>query len=77
MESHIAAFRANGIDRALLDQFTDADLRELGLNIGERKRFRAALSATKPAEGEQHPTVAERRPLTVVFVDLVDLLEPR
>jgi len=72
LEAHSEAFVAHGIDRGMLDQLTDADLRELGLNIGERKRFRAALASTRTGDADQPRTIAERRPLTVVFVDLVD-----
>lgn len=78
------AFRDNDIDASLLPALTDGDLRELGmLSLGHRKRLLAAISElTKPAEGSSAdlPTSppaasvapqAERRQLTVMFVDLV------
>ncbi len=62
-----AAFEAQGIDQVDLKDLTDADLRELGLTIGERKRFRRTLeiSTVSVASGEV-------RPLTLAFFDLVD-----
>ncbi|WP_237050733.1 ATP-binding protein [Microvirga ossetica] len=72
------AFRDNDIDASLLPTLTDGDLRELGiLSLGHRKRLLAAIpELTKP--DEEKPKVvldrtpqAERRQLTVMFVDLV------
>lgn len=73
LKAHIAAFRSQGITDEQLDDLTEADLRELGLTIGERKRFGNALRAR---QAEHQPQVlattrAERRPLTMMFVDLV------
>ncbi|MBV9251095.1 MAG: hypothetical protein JO227_17825, partial [Acetobacteraceae bacterium] len=68
--ARIAAFKAHGITSEQLGQLTDADLRELGLTIGERKRFRAELPRFHAA-GEGAGIRAERRPLTIMFVDLV------
>jgi class 3 adenylate cyclase/predicted ATPase len=68
---HVAAFRAERIAPDQLSEMTDADLRELGLVLGDRIRFRQALARIDLAPD---PTglVAERRPLTVAFFDLVD-----
>jgi len=75
----VETFRAQGITLNEVRDLTDDDLRELGLTIGERIRFRRALVAlddrtlpTTPAEPALAETRAERRPLTVMFVDLVD-----
>ena len=70
----IAAFREQGISIDQLDDLTDDDLRELGLTIGERKRFRRALDGRQPEHQPQvlATTRAERRPLTMMFVDLVN-----
>jgi len=89
----IAAFRENRITQDQLPDLTEADLRELGLTIGERKRFLRALAERSPrpaglAEAQAPyafgpssterqpaaapPTPAERRPLTIMFVDLID-----
>lgn len=74
-----AAFRGQGITRDQLEALTEADLRELGLPIGERKRFLRALGEYPPtgkassvAAAAAAASRAERRPLTVMFIDLVD-----
>ncbi len=58
-------FREQGITDDQLASLTEADLRELGFTLGDRKRFFAALAR------QVSPGAAERRPLTVMFVDLV------
>ena len=80
----VAAFRNQGITLDQMADLTDEDLRELGLTIGDRKRFRRAVVALtpmeKPATGAApavtppviETTRAERRPLTMMFVDLVN-----
>ena len=80
---HAEAFAENGIAGDILRELTDADLKELGLNLGDRKRLLKAIAALDP-EAAQHrvesakpitapaaPREAERRQLTVMFVDLV------
>jgi class 3 adenylate cyclase/predicted ATPase len=76
-------FRVERIGRDELADLTDQDLKELGLTIGERRRFlRAALELADETASARRPTLTERRPLTVMFVDLVgsselvELLEP-
>ncbi|HEX6260341.1 MAG TPA: adenylate/guanylate cyclase domain-containing protein, partial [Woeseiaceae bacterium] len=80
---HAEAFAANGIAGDVLRDLTDADLKELGLNLGDRKRLLKAIAAldagptqdrVMPAESiatAAVPREAERRQLTVMFVDLV------
>ncbi|MBS0517292.1 MAG: AAA family ATPase [Proteobacteria bacterium] len=104
---HAASFAANGIDWDVLVDLTEADLRELGLSLGDRKRLLKAIQALKgqplkdqapegtppaaPAAGSGMPPppaptsaptqapipalgpnlAAERRSITVMFVDLV------
>ncbi|TIW61020.1 MAG: hypothetical protein E5V49_13080 [Mesorhizobium sp.] len=66
-------FADNEIDWSLLPRLTDADLKELGLPLGPRKKLLEAianLDATPVATAEK-PRQAERRQLTVVFCDLV------
>lgn len=77
-------FRDNSIDLDIVRSLTDADLKELGLALGDRKRVMAAIAAmdklpprasspsgpVPQARGE-----AERRQLTVMFVDLVGSTE--
>ena len=84
---HAEAFAENGIAGDVLRDLTDADLKELGLNLGDRKRLLKAIAALDP-EGTQdrvgavEPTPtpaasrdAERRQLTVLFCDLVGSTE--
>ena len=84
---HSEAFAENGIAADILRELTDADLKELGLNLGDRKRLLKAIAAldaestqvrTKAAESKATPAVpreAERRQLTVLFCDLVGSTE--
>jgi class 3 adenylate cyclase/predicted ATPase len=80
---HAEAFVENGIAGGILRELTDADLKELGLNLGDRKRLLKALAslATASIDGRADtveppampavPREAERRQLTVLFSDLV------
>ena len=75
------AFSDNSIDADILPDLTDGDLAQLGVNLGDRKRLLkaiASLGAIKPAAQPTTPTrpsspgdAAERRPITVMFCDLV------
>ncbi len=76
-----AAFSDNSIDADILPDLTDGDLAQLGVNLGDRKRLLkaiASLGAIKPAAQPTTPTrpsspgdAVERRPITVMFCDLV------
>jgi class 3 adenylate cyclase len=73
---YAAAFRDHHIDAPLLPTLTAEELRELGvISLGHRKRLLAAiagLSARSEPQGvSAAPPQAERRQLTVMFVDLV------
>ncbi|WP_159718583.1 ATP-binding protein [Geminicoccus flavidas] len=76
------AFRDNDIDAGLLPTLTADDLRELGVvSLGHRKRLLTAIAALTQPSGLGLPALtlpptstasqAERRQLTVMFVDLV------
>ena len=94
------AFEQNDITLELIGDLADEDLKELGLSIGDRKRFKRAAAALAPAAPDtpapdtpardtpapdtpapdspeperhaaHHSAHAERRRLTVMFVDLV------
>jgi len=80
------AFRDHAIDVDVLADLTDGDLEKLGLPLGDRKRLLKAIAglpgapaaATGLASAQAHParpaglsTSAERRPITVMFCDLV------
>jgi class 3 adenylate cyclase/tetratricopeptide (TPR) repeat protein len=77
------AFIDNEIGVRDLSILKEADLVELGLPIGPRRRVMQAISelgeATIPAlvdgDDQNRPTEAERRQLTVMFVDLVGSTE--
>lgn len=79
LKQYEEAFRANHIDRELLATLTADDLRDMGIaSVGHRKKLLAAIAALTDsvppspaaADPEPHPQ-AERRQLTVMFVDLV------
>lgn len=82
--SHADRFAENGIDWDVLPELSDGDLKELGLSLGDRKRLLKAITGLKPIEpapvepprtaavdGVKPDFAAERRSITVMFVDLV------
>jgi class 3 adenylate cyclase/tetratricopeptide (TPR) repeat protein len=83
LEDFAAVFEENLIDEEALLHLTDADLAELGLPLGPKVKIRSALeklqsegwseSAATPAAAAKPaaPDAAERRNLTVMFIDLV------
>jgi class 3 adenylate cyclase len=75
---HAETFAENGIAGDVLRDLTDADLKELGLNLGDRKRLLKAITALDAGPVEPTPAVPrepERRQLTVLFSDLVGSTE--
>src|SRR5271166_1918343 len=70
---------ANDVDASGIDELTEADLRELGLTLGQRKRFLRARAAPsglappgqRPGAPRGMPPAGERRQLTSMFCDLV------
>jgi len=78
LSQYEAAFRASEIDADILPELTDGDLEKLGVPLGHRKRLLkaiaslgAAAAAPQPATPRAVAEAAERRQLTVMFVDLV------
>ena len=75
------AFSNNSIDADVLPDLTDGDLAQLGVNLGDRKRLLKAIASlgatdlaakpTRPAPLSSFADAAERRPITVMFCDLV------
>ncbi len=82
-----AAFRDNGVDESVLPHLTVEDLKELGVaSVGDRRKLLTAIGAVAspiPYEQAASPqpspappkkvseVTAERRPMTVMFCDLV------
>ncbi|WP_407169005.1 adenylate/guanylate cyclase domain-containing protein [Bradyrhizobium sp. ORS 111] len=78
LEQYETAFREAEIGLDVLPDLTDADLVELGVSLGNRKRLLRAIAALRRApvpSGEPGPDEAERRQLTVMFCDLVGSTE--
>ena len=82
LEHYEPAFRDNDIEAQTLPQLTAEDLMALGISsIGHRRRLLTAIAALReaPAGGAlkqmAEPSRAERRQLTVVFIDLVGSTE--
>ena len=81
LDKYEAAFRDNGIGEAVLPHLTVEDLREIGVaTVGDRRMLLAAIAAlATPTSAEPSPArptiapqvLAERRPITVMFCDLV------
>src|SRR5262249_36640150 len=82
LAQYAAAFRENDITEALLPELTAEDLKDLGVgSVGHRRSLLKAIAALRSdppryvaeTEPDAAPTrsAAERRPLTVMFCDLV------
>ena len=80
-------FRENDIDAEVLSDLTDGDLEKFGVSFGHRKRLLKAIATLDAAQPGVKPPIsvppptsvlpptafasAERRPITVMFCDLV------
>src|SRR5258706_2175764 len=81
LEKYAAVFAANEVDFAASPYLAEEDLKEVGLPVGPRRKLLAAIGtlATVPeaplpeaaATSSRGSGAAERRHLTVMFVDLV------
>ena len=81
LEQYETLFRENDIDAEVLGDLTEGDLEKIGVSLGHRKRLLKDLAALAghapgpPAAATPTPRVAdadaERRPITVMFCDLV------
>lgn len=76
---HFELFQQHGLDLDIVGDLSEADLKGLGLSLGDRKRFireavalnvRPGLERGGKASGSD--ASAERRRLTILFCDLVD-----
>ena len=83
LDKYIDVFDKAEIDFEVVRELTDADLEKLGIPLGPRKKLLKAIAdlredgATAIADEAQRSApagthAAERRQLTVVFVDLVE-----
>jgi class 3 adenylate cyclase/predicted ATPase len=90
LERYEEAFRDNDVDAKVLPHLTAEDLKDIGINsVGHRRSLLAAIEALRPETAIQEPEEpsataspvaarsreAERRQLTVMFVDLVGSTE--
>ena len=82
LERYAQVFRDSEIEPEVLAELTDEDFKELGIPLGPRRKLAKAIAAFSPeaATSSDHlaivgslatPPQAERRQLTVMFVDLV------
>ena len=75
LEAYLPIFVENQVDLRTLAVLTEADLKELGLPFGPRKRIlsaKASLGRANAEVPEATPSLGERRQLTVMFCDLVE-----
>jgi len=79
LEKYVARFAEHEIGLDILETLTGADLREIGLPLGARKRVLKAIAEFREAgDGlartlpSARPDSGERRQITVLFCDLVD-----
>lgn len=78
LERYASVFEENEVDEETLRVLTDADLAELGLPFGPRKKLLAALDAAdrETVTATRSSSMAgERRQLTVMFCDMVGFTE--
>ena len=80
MSEYAERFAKNDIDTSVLRDLTDQDFKELGVSLGHRRKMLRAIAelscaaptSPQPALTEPKPQdTAERRPVTVIFSDLV------
>ena len=79
MGQYAETFREAGIDFDVLPDLTETDLASLGVRLGDRKRIMKAIRTRPAAPAGPQPErmavpetlEAERRQLTVMFVDMV------
>lgn len=81
LSKYAAAFAEHEIELCDLSELSDEDLVTIGLPLGPRRRFLKAVRASMemgqrpPSNSNSAEIVAERRQLTVMFIDLVGSTE--
>ena len=78
LEQYADTFEANDIDLDILPELTEADLENLGISLGNRRRLMKAFAertidarGSVPQPAAESSGEAERRQVTVLFCDLV------
>jgi len=72
LAQYAESFAENDVDIGTLPDLSDADLADLGVSLGHRKRMLRTIRDSGSADDANHaPGDAERRQLTVMFCDLV------
>ena len=84
LERYAAAFRENDVDAKLLPNLPADDLKDLGItSVGHRRQLLEAIATLRPNDAPTLPsaaptakagppeTTAQRRPLSVMFCDLI------
>lgn len=85
---YASVFAKNDIDKEVLPELTDQDLKDLGVSLGHRRKLLKAIATVQLDQAASHSTTqgtglsaippppdAERRHLTVMFCDLVGSTE--
>ena len=81
LERYEQAFQQGEVDAEVLPELTDADLRELGIPLGPRKKLLKAIADTRGQRADAAPpeyrggdggrrAAGERRQVTILFADL-------
>jgi class 3 adenylate cyclase/predicted ATPase len=72
LQSYEQTFRDNGVDLEILPHLTVEDLKEMGVQaVGHRRKLLDAIGLLPADLAAARPASAERRQLTLMFVDLV------
>jgi class 3 adenylate cyclase/tetratricopeptide (TPR) repeat protein len=78
LSEYLPRFEEHAVDLSVVGELTDADLKDIGIPLGHRRKLlRAIADLESPRKAQAAPTsdpirdVAERRHLTVLFCDLV------
>ena len=74
LDKYVEAFTLNEVDCDALRHLDDQDLKDLGLPLGARRKVLAAIGSLEHRT-QKRLREAERRQLTVMFVDLVGSTE--
>src|SRR5262245_17296378 len=81
LEKYAEVFARHDVDLDVAPNLSEKDLEKLGLSLGHRRKFLAAIAKLRGAQTTYHPAQAdaprreaggvERRQVTVLFSDLV------